>query len=147
MVKANARQAGVKVKTGVARAQIREPSEEPASAEQQEETEAPEASSGSSDSPLLDLTDAAVKRMIKAAKARGYVTYDELNSVLPSEQVSSEQIEDTMAMLAEMGINVVDTEEEAEEAAPPAEAEAEPNLPVKVERSSEPADRTDDPVR
>src|SRR5215211_4053509 len=147
MVKANARPAGAKVKTGVARAQIRDPSEEPANAEQQEEAEAPEASSGATDSPLLDLTDAAVKRMIKAAKARGYVTYDELNSVLPSEQVSSEQIEDTMAMLADMGINVVDSEEEAEEAAPAVEAEAEPSVPMKVERAAEPSDRTDDPVR
>src|SRR4030095_12464916 len=69
-------------------------------------SEAPE-----KDSPLLDLSDAGVKRFIKTAKARGYVTYDELNSVLPSEEVSSEQIEDTMAMLSDMGINVVDTEE------------------------------------
>ena len=61
------------------------------------------------DSPLLDLSDQAVKKLLKTAKARGYVTYDELNSVLPSEEVSSEQIEDTMAMLSEMGINVVET--------------------------------------
>ncbi len=53
------------------------------------------------DSPLLDLSDQAVKKLLKTAKARGYVTYDELNSVLPSEEVSSEQIEDTMAMLSE----------------------------------------------
>ncbi len=85
--------------------------------------------------------------MIKAAKQRGYVTYDELNSVLPSEQVSSEQIEDTMAMLNDMGINVVESEEEAEEAAPAAEPEAEPSVPMKVERAAEPSDRTDDPVR
>jgi RNA polymerase primary sigma factor len=148
MAKISARPSGVKVKAGAARAQIREPKEEQAPGDQQDESDAPEAAAGSPDSPLLDLSDAAVKRMIKAAKARGYVTYDELNSVLPSEQVSSEQIEDTMAMLTEMGINVVDTEEEAEEAAPAAaEAEAEPNLPMKVERAAEPADRTDDPVR
>ena len=55
------------------------------------------------DSPLLDLSDQAVKRFLKTAKARGYVTYDELNSVLPSEEVSSEQIEDTMAMLLRLG--------------------------------------------
>ena len=71
------------------------------------------------DSPLLDLSDQAVKKLLKTAKARGYVTYDELNSVLPSEEVSSEQIEDTMAMLSDMGINVVDSEE-AEEGAEPA---------------------------
>ncbi|MEM7751752.1 MAG: RNA polymerase sigma factor region1.1 domain-containing protein, partial [Pseudomonadota bacterium] len=70
----------------------------------------------SNDAPLLDLSDAAVKKMIKAAKTRGFVTYDELNSVLPSDEVSSEQIEDIMSMLSEMGINVVENEEdEAEE--------------------------------
>jgi RNA polymerase primary sigma factor len=148
MAKLSARPAGAKVKTGAQRAQIREPKDEQAPGEQQEEGDAQEASPVSQDSPLLDLTDAAVKRMIKAAKARGYVTYDELNSVLPSEQVSSEQIEDTMAMLTDMGINVVDTEEEAEEGAQPVvEPEADANLPIKVERSSEPGDRTDDPVR
>ncbi|MBO9630782.1 MAG: RNA polymerase sigma factor RpoD, partial [Shinella sp.] len=62
---------------------------------------------GASDGPLLDLSDDAVKKMIKAAKKRGYVTMDELNSVLPSEEVTSEQIEDTMAMLSDMGINVI----------------------------------------
>ncbi|TIX97966.1 MAG: RNA polymerase sigma factor RpoD, partial [Mesorhizobium sp.] len=63
---------------------------------------------GATDGPLLDLSDDAVKKMIKAAKKRGYVTMDELNSVLPSEEVTSEQIEDTMAMLSDMGINVVE---------------------------------------
>src|SRR5665213_2084084 len=65
--------------------------------------------------PLLDLSDAAVKKMIKAAKKRGYVTHDELNAVLPSEEVSSDQIEDIYAMLNEMGINVVDSEEGGDE--------------------------------
>ena len=60
------------------------------------------------DGPLLDLTDAAVKRIIKIAKKRGWVTQDELNAVLPSEEISSDQIEDMNAMLSEMGINVVD---------------------------------------
>ena len=64
-----------------------------------------------SDGPLLDLSDDAVKKMIKAAKKRGYVTMDELNAVLPSGEVSSEQIEDTMAMLSDMGINVVEEDE------------------------------------
>lgn len=68
-----------------------------------------------SDGPLLDLSDDAVKKMIKAAKKRGYVTMDELNAVLPSEEVTSEQIEDTMSMLSDMGINVIE-DEEAEEA-------------------------------
>jgi RNA polymerase primary sigma factor len=109
------------------------------------------------DGPLLDLTDAAVKRMIKLAKKRGFVTYAELNAVLPSEEVNSEQIEDILSMLNEMGINVVENEEQdeapAEEAA---EEEEEPQGGDLVEavqtkavttRSSEPADRTDDPVR
>src|SRR6202161_4786711 len=61
--------------------------------------------------PLLDLSDAAVRKMIKQAKKRGYVTYEQLNSVLPSEEVTSEQIEDILAMLNEMGINVVEHEE------------------------------------
>src|SRR6476469_6321485 len=78
-----------------------------------------------SDGPLLDLTDAAVKRMIKLAKKRGYVTYDELNEVLPSEEFTSEQIEDVLGQLSEMGINVVESEEAEEGQAvtpPPADA-------------------------
>src|SRR5687767_14059577 len=61
--------------------------------------------------PLLDLTDAAVKKLIRTAKKRGYVTHDEINAVLPSEEVNSEQIEDVLAMFSEMGVNVVETEE------------------------------------
>ena len=108
------------------------------------------------DGPLLDLSDAAVKRMIKAAKKRGFVTYAELNAVLPSEEVNSEQIEDILAMLNEMGLNVVEAEEadadEAEEADDTEEAEGgdlvEAAAPKAVAvRTSEPADRTDDPVR
>src|SRR5579872_1707625 len=71
--------------------------------------------------PLLDLNDAGVKKMIKAAKKRGYVTHDQINAVLPSEEVTSDQIEDVFAMISEMGINVVENEEndsdEAEEKA------------------------------
>jgi len=66
------------------------------------------------DAPLLDMSDAAVRKMVTRAKQRGYVTYDELNRVLPSDKVSSEQIEDTMAMLNEMGINVIESEEQEE---------------------------------
>src|SRR3990172_12984813 len=61
--------------------------------------------------PLLDLSDAAVRKMIKAAKKRGYVTHDQINAVLPSEEVTSDQIEDIFAMLSEMGINVVKSED------------------------------------
>src|SRR5690606_8625830 len=67
------------------------------------------------DGPLLDLSDDAVKKMIKTAKKRGYVTMDDLNAVLPAEEVTSEQIGDTMSMLSEMGINVVEDEEGVEE--------------------------------
>ena len=112
--------------------------------------------SESADGPLLDLSDAAVKRMIKAAKKRGFVTYAELNAVLPSEEVNSEQIEDILAMLNEMGINVVEAEEAEEGESEEKEEEEEPDGGDLVEaaqpkavtvRSSEPADRTDDPVR
>ena len=65
--------------------------------------------------PLLDLSDAAVKKLIRNAKKRGYVTHDQINSVLPSEEVNSEQIEDVLAMFSEMGINVVETEETDQE--------------------------------
>ena len=64
---------------------------------------------------MLDMSQAAVKKMIATAKARGYITYDELNEVLPPDQVTSEQIEDVMAMLSEMGINVIDNDEADEE--------------------------------
>ncbi|WP_417496405.1 RNA polymerase sigma factor RpoD [Maricaulis sp.] len=71
--------------------------------------------SESQDGPLLDLTDQSVKNMIKVAKKRGYVTHDELNAVLPSEEFSSEQIEDVLGQLSEMGINVVDNDSEADD--------------------------------
>jgi len=99
-----------------------------------------------SDSPLLDLSDVAVRKMVTRAKQRGYVTYDELNKVLPSDKVSSEQIEDTMAMLNEMGINVIESEEQEEQGEVPALAQAK-QVVVKPSDEEEPYDRTDDPVR
>ncbi|HEX4711604.1 RNA polymerase sigma factor region1.1 domain-containing protein, partial [Phenylobacterium sp.] len=106
------------------------------------EAETPETTGG--DGPLLDLTDAAVKKFIKQAKARGYVTMDELNKVLPSEEVTSEAIEDTLAMLSEMGVNVVEAEEDAEAGGEVAVREES----AVVETAKEAAyDRTDDPVR
>jgi RNA polymerase primary sigma factor len=100
------------------------------------------------DSALLDLSDAAVRKMITKAKSRGYVTYDELNKVLPSDKVSSEQIEDTMSMLSEMGINVIESEEQEEgaEAEVPALVEGKAVATTK-EGATETYDRTDDPVR
>src|SRR6188472_4409822 len=92
-----------------------------AEAEDQEQPQAEPA-----DGPVLDMSDAAVKKLIKTAKTRGYVTYDELNAVLPSEEVSSEQIEDTMSMLSDMGITVVESEDQEEaQAAPEGEDAAE----------------------
>src|SRR5215831_17487350 len=112
------------------------------------------------DSPLLDLSDAAVKRFIKTAKARGFVTLDALNAVLPSEEVSPDQIEDTMSMLSDMGITVVESEDPEEAAASPDGEEAgeddEPSravvvsstsVPAAVQARAEPTERTDDPVR
>ena len=65
------------------------------------------------DSPLLDLSDAAVKKLIRSAKKRGYVTHEQINSL--SKEVNSEQIEDVLAMFSEVGVNVVETEEASEE--------------------------------
>jgi RNA polymerase primary sigma factor len=116
-----------------------------------EEQEQPPAET--QDGPVLDMSDAAVKKLIKTAKARGFVTYDELNEVLPSEEVTSEQIEDTMSMLSDMGINVIDTDEAEETAEDGTTAEAAPRpvatvTPiVKAESKTEPIERTDDPVR
>ena len=98
----------------------------------------------------LDLSQAAVKRMIADAKERGYITYDQLNSVMPPEQVSSEQIEDVMAMLSEMGINIID-DEEVEEGEPVVgelvETSSTSREVAVVGSTTETLDRTDDPVR
>jgi hypothetical protein len=73
--------------------------------------------------PLLDLSDAAVKKLIRSAKKRGYVTHDQINSVLPSEEVNSEQIEDVLAMFREIGVNFVETQETSREGAEPSDEE------------------------
>src|SRR5262249_54808284 len=92
--------------------------------------------------------DAAVKKLIRSAKKRGYVTHDQINSVLPSEQVNSEQIEDVLAMFSEMGVNVVETEEPSEEGESEGGelVEVQQKVPAKSE-AKEPTERTDDPVR
>ncbi|HEU0095083.1 MAG TPA: RNA polymerase sigma factor region1.1 domain-containing protein, partial [Rhizomicrobium sp.] len=104
---------------------------------------------GDADSPLLDMSDVGVRKMIAKAKARGYVTYDELNKVLPSDKTSSEQIEDTMAMLNEMGINVIESEEaeEGEEGGAIVPAAEGSKALATTAKSGEQYDRTDDPVR
>ena len=120
--------------------------------------EKPEDDAKDSEAPILDLTDADVKKLIKSAKARGFVTYDELNSILPSEEFSSEQIEDIMAQLSEMGINVIENEEEDDETAAAnddkgakstalATKKEEKGGSVVTTNTSSSADRTDDPVR
>jgi RNA polymerase primary sigma factor len=133
-----------------------------AAQKEKEKEEAPEkegAEAPDTPLPLLDLSDAAVKKLIRSAKKRGYVTHDQINSVLPSEEVNSEQIEDILAMFSEMGVNVVETEEATEEGEEQREeADEEPEseggelvevqqkVPAKSE-AKEPTERTDDPVR
>jgi RNA polymerase primary sigma factor len=117
--------------------------------------DAPEKDAADAPSPLLDLSDAAVKKMIKQAKKRGFVTFDQLNEVLPSDSTSPEQIEDIMSMLSDMGINVSEAEESDSEEETKEEAEDETdNELVEVTqkavtevKKSEPGERTDDPVR
>jgi RNA polymerase primary sigma factor len=117
-----------------------------------EEAEAP-------DSPLLDLSDAAVKKLIRNAKKRGYVTHDQINSVLPSDEVNSEQIEGVLALFNEMGVNLVETEDAEPEEDEREEAEEEEGnggageivattrSPLAKVEKAPPAERTDDPVR
>ncbi|MFZ5736226.1 MAG: RNA polymerase sigma factor RpoD [Pseudomonadota bacterium] len=121
-----------------------------------DKVDAPEKDTVDAPSPLLDLSDAAVKKMIKQAKKRGFVTFDQLNEVLPSDTTSPEQIEDIMSMLSDMGINVSeaeDTEAEEEEAKEEADEELDNDLvevtakAVTETKKSEPGERTDDPVR
>src|SRR5713226_1319878 len=96
------------------------------------------------ETPLLDTIALAIKKMVLRGKERGYLTYDELNAALPQDQVSSEQIEDTMTMLSELGINVIESEESEE----PAEAEVEDGeSEVRGNVDDDDIGRTDDPVR
>jgi RNA polymerase primary sigma factor len=110
-------------------------------------------SAGGGDEPLIDLNDADVKKLIARAKKRGYITYDELNAALPQDQMSSEQIEDIMSAISEMGVNIVEKDEDAEEEEDAAEEEeidpvgiSSPSITV-PEKKKEAIDRTDDPVR
>jgi RNA polymerase primary sigma factor len=96
------------------------------------------------EAPLLDTLAAAIKKMLARGKERGYLTYDELNAALPQDQVSSEQIEDTMTMLSELGVNVIESEESDE----PAAAEGdEADNEVRGNLDDDDIGRTDDPVR
>lgn len=122
----------------------------------QKAAETPEKDGADAPSPLLDLSDAAVKKMIKQAKKRGFVTFDQLNEVLPSDTTSPEQIEDIMAMLSDMGINVSESDDANDEDEEKQEEEADETDNELVEvtskavtetKKSEPGERTDDPVR
>ncbi|MEM7170566.1 MAG: RNA polymerase sigma factor RpoD [Pseudomonadota bacterium] len=112
-----------------------------------EAVEAPESREESSDGPLMDSASAAVKKMMVKAKELGYVTYDELNSVLPPDQMSSEQIEDTMAALSEMGINVIEGDEPEEAPAEETEKESSGSSSTAGNLNDDDIGRTDDPVR
>jgi RNA polymerase primary sigma factor len=107
--------------------------------------EAPEAREEAAEAPLLNTVEAAIKKMVARGKERGYVTYDELNAALPTEQVSSEQIEDTMTMLSELGINLVEAEESDEGGSAGEDSETEATSGGNVD--DEDIGRTDDPVR
>jgi RNA polymerase primary sigma factor len=119
-------------------------------------SQAEEQDQDSGDAPLLDLNEASIKKLIAKAKKRGYITYDELNGALPQDQMSSEQIEDVMSALNDMGVNIVENDEAAEDNEEGAEAEAEPvdggeeddgSSGNVGEKKKETTDRTDDPVR
>jgi len=101
------------------------------------------------DRPVLDLKNTKVKKFMKDAKAKGYVTMEELNKILPADELSSDRIEDTMAMLSEQGVSVVDNEEEGEAAASKSGALAKTDAKGAVVKkgNARGSDRTDDPVR
>ncbi len=108
------------------------------------------------DAPLIDLNDANIKKLIARAKKRGYITYDQLNEALPQDQMSSDQLEDVMSALNEMGVNIVEneeagedgeTEERADDGDEPEAAEGETPDAALPEKKKETIDRTDDPVR
>ena len=103
------------------------------------------------DAPLIDLNDASVKKLIARAKRRGVITYDELNEALPQDQMSSEQIEDIMAAISEMGVNIVESDEDAVDGDDNQADEIDEPDPVGdrpvVEKRKETIERTDDPVR
>src|SRR5580765_5181087 len=104
------------------------------------------------DAPLIDLNEAQLKKLISRARKRGYITYDELNDALPQDQMTSEQIEDVMSALSEMGVNIVENEEADED-----EQQQDNDTGVDevdgvgetfvLEKKKETVDRTDDPVR
>ena len=107
------------------------------------------------DAPLIDLNEGSIKKLVARAKKRGYITVDQLNEMLPQDQMSSEQIEDVMAALNDMGVNVVENEEAGEDAEPEDDSQDEAessdsgddSAPAFETKKKETVDRTDDPVR
>jgi RNA polymerase primary sigma factor len=107
------------------------------------------------DAPLIDLNDADIKKLVARAKKRGYITVDQLNEMLPQDQMSSEQIEDVMSALNEMGVNVVENDEGGEDGEDQKDEDedidpvdsSEENAPALETKKKETIDRTDDPVR
>jgi RNA polymerase primary sigma factor len=114
-------------------------------------SEAKDAGADAQDAPLIESTDAAIKKLLQRAKERGFVTYDELNDALPPDEVSSEQIEDTMSRLNELGVNVVENEENVEDSDDDSDDEKSEGDSSGSSGSSgtdeEDLGRTDDPVR
>ena len=115
-------------------------------------TDTTETETETGDAPLIDLNDVAIKKLIARAKKKGVITYEELNEALPQDQMNSEQIEDIMSAISEMGVNIVessDSDEEEEEKEP--EEEIDPlddgGPRPAVATKKEAVDRTDDPVR
>src|SRR3974390_364617 len=150
------------VRTGVQEKCMATKAKVPAKEKEKDKEEPPEKEASEAPDtplPLLDLSDAAVKKLIRTAKKRGYVTHDQINSVLPSEEANSEQIEDALAMFSEMGVNVVETEEHSDDEDGQQREEAEEDEPESAElvevaravpaktEAKEPTARTDDPVR
>ena len=104
----------------------------------------------SGDAPLIELNEASIKKLLARAKKRGVLTYDELNEALPQDQMSSEQIEDIMSALNDMGVNIVESdegEEEEPESDGGLDEPAEGSETFVIEKKKETVDRTDDPVR
>ena len=107
------------------------------------------------DAPLIDLNDASVKKLLAKAKRRGFITYDELNAALPQDQMNSEQIEDVMSAISEMGVNIVESDEDGEEKEEAEEevetidniSENDPRSLTNTIKKTGTGERTDDPVR
>ncbi|MGZ3196132.1 MAG: RNA polymerase sigma factor region1.1 domain-containing protein, partial [Croceibacterium sp.] len=114
--------------------------------------------SGNDDAPLIDLNEATIKKLVAKGKRKGYLTYDELNAALPQDELSSEQIEDVMSAISEMGVNIVESDEDAseedgedgdgpEEIAASDDDDSEEQQHVPEKKKAATTERTDDPVR